>query len=167
MGIKRHPNWTGTVDDGNDLALIKLDGRSTIQPVKILNDIWIPPTTLLAAVGWGAQETKCSQSSRLQHATRMQLLAQEDCRRVWAPEVVIQDSMMCTVGDQSVCNGDSGGPLLLPYAPGGNVSAGMATEDLLAGIVSFGNGSNCRIHASGVYTRVPSFREWIDAMMGK
>eukprot|EP00803_Ostreobium_quekettii_P008724 evm.model.scf_765.5 EVM.evm.TU.scf_765.5 scf_765:37605-38477(+) len=96
----------------------------------------------------------------------MELMAQKQCRSIWAPEVVIQDSMMCTVGDQSVCKGDSGGPLLLADAPGGDLRAGMASKDLLAGIVSFGNGSNCEIHMSGVYTRVASFREWIDAMLG-
>eukprot|EP00803_Ostreobium_quekettii_P008723 evm.model.scf_765.4 EVM.evm.TU.scf_765.4 scf_765:23400-28325(+) len=113
MGIKQHPMWTGTVDDGNDLALIKLPRRSKIKPVQILNDNGFGEGTLFVATG------------------------------------------------------DSGGPLLLADDPGGNVDAGMATNDLLVGIVSFANTSLCVANNPGVHTKVASFREWINSMIAK
>ncbi|CAD7700202.1 unnamed protein product [Ostreobium quekettii] len=166
MGIKQHPMWTGTVDDGNDLALIKLPRRSKIKPVQILNDNGFGEGTLFVATGWGDQGT-CSQSNRLQQAVQIQVVPQQSCREAWAPNVVIQDTMVCTMGNQSLCIGDSGGPLLLADDPGGNVDAGMATNDLLVGIVSFANTSLCVANNPGVHTKVASFREWINSMIAK
>ncbi|CAD7700206.1 unnamed protein product [Ostreobium quekettii] len=161
-GIKIHPNWTGRLDDGNDLALIKLPEPSKIQPVQLLNDNDIKTGRLLVAAGWGGQGSKCSKSNHLQHADRMQFLELETCRNIWAPNIFIQDAMVCTVSDQSVCKGDSGGPLLMADAPGQNVTAGVPARDLLVGIISFSNVSLCEMNNPGVYTKVSSFRAWID-----
>ncbi|CAD7702345.1 unnamed protein product, partial [Ostreobium quekettii] len=165
-GIKIHPNWTGDVADGNDLALIKLPESSEMQHVQILNmSDSLHPGTLLVAVGWGDQGRETSPYSHFQQADDMVFLEQNLCRQMWAPDVFISDTVICTVGDQSVCIGDSGGPLLLADAPDGNVAAGVPNKDSLVGIISFGNGSKCEMGKSVVYSRVSSFHDWIKSII--
>ena len=53
-----------------------------------------------------------------------------------------------------VCQiGDSGGPLLIPHAPNGDISAGRPEKDLIIGITSFGSESCVRTEP-GVYASV-------------
>lgn len=67
---------------------------------------------------------------------------------------------MCTI-----CGvlGDSGGPLLLPFALGNDISSGQPQFDVLVGITSFGDGrSDCGMSKlPSVYTNVGSFLNWI------
>mgnify|MGYP000415192955 CR=1 FL=1 len=56
--------------------------------------------------------------------------------------------------------GDSGGPLLIPDGPQGNITAGLPENDLIVGITSFGVGS-CDDSAPGVYTGVSYMSDWI------
>ena len=59
--------------------------------------------------------------------------------------------------------GDSGGPLLQPFAPGGDPSAGQPDLDFAVGITSFGDeNSKCgRSPLPSVFTRISSFHNWI------
>lgn len=67
--------------------------------------------------------------------------------------------------------GDSGAPLLQAFAPEGNITFGTpATFDIVVGITSFGAEDDCRGPMAGaelpsVYTRIRSFRNWIDEKM--
>ena len=49
--------------------------------------------------------------------------------------------------------GDSGGPLLIPHAPNGDIKAGKPELDLIVGITSFGEPS-CNGEDPGVYASV-------------
>ncbi|GMH36863.1 hypothetical protein BSKO_04736 [Bryopsis sp. KO-2023] len=61
---------------------------------------------------------------------------------------------------------DSGGPLLICDTKGGDsIIDGNPDLDLLVGIVSFGP-TSCDSTKADVYTRVSSFRKWIDEKMG-
>ena len=53
--------------------------------------------------------------------------------------------MMCQIGD-------SGGPLLIPNAPNGDINAGKPELDLVVGITSFGK--QCRLQDPSVYASV-------------
>ena len=57
--------------------------------------------------------------------------------------------------------GDSGGPLLQPFAPRNDPSAGQPELDILVGITSFGD-IKCGLSVlPSVYTDVGSFLDWI------
>ena len=64
----------------------------------------------------------------------------------------------------SDCKGDIGGPLLEVFAPKGDIGKGMPRFDILVGISSFvEEGVKCGAGKKpGVYTRMSSFREWVD-----
>ena len=63
-----------------------------------------------------------------------------------------------------VNSGDSGGPLLIPDRPDGNLTAGMPQADLIVGVTSFGSGS-CDASVPGVYTRISFMWEWIVSIL--
>lgn len=69
----------------------------------------------------------------------------------------------------SICDvlGDSGGPLLEPFSPGNDPSAGRPELDILVGIVSFGDElSSCGMsELPVVFTDVSSFLDWIHDVM--
>ena len=55
---------------------------------------------------------------------------------------------------------DSGGPLLIPDGPQGNIAAGIPQHDLIVGVTSFGSRS-CGDSAPGVYIGVSYMSDWI------
>ena len=57
-------------------------------------------------------------------------------------------------GIEGVCNGDSGGPMVV------NESDGIPTE---IGLVSFGSSLGCESGWPGVFTRVSEYVDWIAA----
>ncbi|RLN97141.1 hypothetical protein BBJ28_00026850 [Nothophytophthora sp. Chile5] len=63
--------------------------------------------------------------------------------------------MVCAGGqtNKDSCQGDSGGPLI----------SEMSAEDVLIGVVSWGNGCGLAGYP-GVYARVSSGREWIESV---
>ena len=61
--------------------------------------------------------------------------------------------------------GDSGAPLLLLDAPGGEIVAGLPELDHVVGIVSFGPKKCGMLGKPGVYTRLSSFLDWITDMI--
>lgn len=73
---------------------------------------------------------------------------------------MIHYGFLCVIHGVS---GDSGGPLLQPFAPGGNLSAGQPNLDVILGVTSFGDSlSKCgESQLPSVFTRVGSFLDWI------
>ena len=70
----------------------------------------------------------------------------------------LSDSMLCATDYNGVCEGDSGGPLLVQNREFGN-------RYVLAGIVSWGTGCGKK-RTLGVYTRVLSHVDWIKNTCG-
>ena len=60
--------------------------------------------------------------------------------------------------------GDSGGPLLIPDRPDGNLTAGLPRTDLIVGVTSFSRGE-CDASEPGVYMRVSFMWEWISGIL--
>lgn len=77
---------------------------------------------------------------------------------------MIQAKALCAI---YVVIGDSGGPLLQPFSPGGDPSAGWPHLDVLVGITSFGDALTKCGNSSlpSIYTNVASFLAWIRAII--
>lgn len=139
----------------NDLALLELthavEFSPTVQPAALPD-----PKMVLArneeflVSGWGRTSNGDSHAQRLQFA-RLQLVSNAICRPLYNP-FVIRDSTLCAhgVNRQSVCNGDSGGPMVL-----------ARDGKTLVGVTSFGHIRGCHSGMPSGFVRVTSFLPWI------
>ncbi|XP_066977455.1 trypsin-1-like [Macrobrachium rosenbergii] len=106
--------------------------------------------------GWGRQ-SEDGESSDVVREVRVPIISNEECRNKKYKPHEIKDSMMCAgydAGKIDACQGDSGGPLLHERPEGNQID--------LIGIVSWGQGC-ARAGYPGVYTRIQSYREFIDS----
>ncbi|GMH36908.1 hypothetical protein BSKO_04781 [Bryopsis sp. KO-2023] len=156
-----HEMFTGIVGDGFDVALLFLKNPSTKQPATLAHSVQdLGEGQLLATVGWGRTSPGGSFAAVLQLADRMSYISNKMCQRLWPN---LKDTMLCSFSrSQATCQGDSGGPLLiLDTNRGDDITAGTPEFDLVVGIVSFGP-VGCDSTQPDVFTRVSSFRQWID-----
>lgn len=161
-----HEGFTGDVRMGHDIALLKLSKPSSHLPVKLQE---IPDDTgrmeQVATIGWGMQEDGTNPVDlRLQ--SHVAVLPNRFCDSTDGWGSMIKDSMMCAIGfgeEQDPCQGDSGGPLLELASVNGDVANGDPTNDVVVGITSFGGKGGCgRSELPGVFTRLSSYKDWID-----
>jgi secreted trypsin-like serine protease len=141
----------------NDIALIRLaHAVPNAHTVELAGQDWkLSEAQRVTAIGWGATREGDSPSFVLRQAS-FSVAPQAECAAQYGNRPPIQESMLCASapGTKDTCQGDSGGPLLME-APGGKV--------VQVGITSFGIGC-ARPGFHGVYTRVSSFRPWIDKL---
>lgn len=152
-----HPDHV-TGQKPNDIALLRLGHPiEGVDPLPLLTRAgeaaWAHPGTLATVAGWGALDAQGTDADTLQ-AVEVPLIDLGTCQSLYDPDREVLDTMVCagdTVnGGIDACQGDSGGPLAVP------TDAGWA----LYGVVSWGMGCAEAEHP-GVYTRVPSFVNWI------
>lgn len=137
----------------NDVALLTLeapvDYTDDIGPVCLAADREETRTGDDAVVlGWGSLYDGGPRATNLQKVV-LTIKDQGDCRRNFGSKAPggIVDHMLCAAAPgKDACGGDSGGPLLV--------------DNCQVGIVSWGIG--CATDKYGVYTRVASFRNWIE-----
>lgn len=159
--IKRiiiHPDYDRDPENpAADIALLELAKPST-QPILRLAERYsdlTQPGELATIIGWGA--TKVSRynpqyADSLQQAT-VPIVSNEVCNSPLSYQGDVQETMLCAgfkAGGIDACVGDSGGPMVI------NTDRGWQQ----IGIVSWGEG--CALpNYYGVYTRVPSFQNYI------
>jgi len=142
----------------NDVALIKL-----AEPVHDMKPVGLADfETERQALKSDARATVSGWGSTAFHAKTIS----DDLLYVTAPVVkrrscnkaykgAVTDKMICAGGkDADVCAGDSGGGLVIAYK----------NRAFLEGIVSWGQGCGDP-KKPGVYTRIPSYLDWIKAHM--
>jgi len=148
--IDMHPSYNpGTLQ--HDLALVRLDGTSTITPVPIdLGDVSPGYEDLslkqnLWPIGFGTTETG-SVTSKLMHVN-VNYVKQSTCNSAYSGDIT--NDMMCAADtNQDSCQGDSGGPLY------------DSDNEVLVGVVSWGYG--CALaQYPGVYSRISNQISWI------
>lgn len=160
IGLRR-PLWTGPTPS--------LDGHSAIAPIHVsaaLAGAYADPTPAGAPIvatvsGWGDTRAESSSSRGLNgsypsdlHAVTLPLIAPTTCAGAFSgpfsSSQPITARMLCAgepSGGRDSCFGDSGGPLVVRSAPGG------PSEDVLAGLVSFGEGC-AQAEGPGVYASI-------------
>nr|XP_041632818.1 serine protease grass-like [Drosophila kikkawai] len=138
-------------DSTNDIGLLELDSEvrynNHIRPICIVTDDAINMNNINAftAFGWGKTET--GQASEVLMAVRLFRRASEECHFELMHQV--REHQICAgsaTGD--TCEGDSGGPLAFHDGE----------RYIQVGIVSYGL-KLC--NASGIYTDVTRYKDWI------
>lgn len=139
----------------NDLALVELTHPvqfgPTVHPAVLPDlDLVVQRNEEVLVSGWGKISNGASHSQRLQFA-RLTVVSNAICRPLYNP-FVVRDSTICAHGlkRESVCNGDSGGPMVL--ARDGRT---------LVGVTSFGHVRGCHTGMPSGFARVTSFLPWI------
>ncbi|XP_056640963.1 transmembrane protease serine 9-like [Diorhabda sublineata] len=134
----------------NDIALVKLSQSARLNNyvnlVKISSDSDTYVGKTATILGWGA--TEFTSISNILKKVEVTVLSNDDCKftnNVY--NSVIQNTHLCTsgVGTKGICDGDSGGPLII--------------DNIQIGVASFG-ASDCAGTPS-VFTRVSKFNDWI------
>lgn len=152
----RHPQFNDQfLNYENDVMVVKLESPVTeVAPVPLNSNSSILSSTRsqpLTLVGLGQTTSNVgSLPLKLQVATVYEN-ALEECQSSYQ-DILIEEQQFCASGPSGAdaCKGDSGGPLLIEGEE----------EDLLVGLVSFGE--DCGDPAyPGVYARISTYHDWL------
>ncbi|XP_037680101.1 granzyme M isoform X2 [Choloepus didactylus] len=150
-----HPDYRGAPKLHNDLALLKLRGRT--RPSRTVRPLALPRArrvvaagTRCSVAGWGQTRANGPPARALQELD-VRVLDVRMCNnsRFWHGGVT--GRMVCLAaeaGHRAPCKGDSGGPL-------------VCGEGLLAGILSFGPNACTDVFKPTVATAVGPYVSWI------
>ncbi|KAK6468153.1 polyserase-2-like [Huso huso] len=141
----------------HDIMLLKLNRNATlnryVQPIPVMSRGDVAAGTACSTAGWGDVTDDDTYPDKLQEVETTALSRQE-CGKRWMSHIRIDKTMTCATDQGSVkgfCSGDSGGPLVCGGAS--------------VGVVSF-SGAKCGDPAfPDVYTRIASYRNWIEKVM--
>ncbi|KAG7379868.1 hypothetical protein PHYPSEUDO_008056 [Phytophthora pseudosyringae] len=147
----RHPKYASETNS-YDFLVLELEKASSFPPIALAkaDNSDVADVSNATVMGWGATAQGGSQSTELLRVD-VPLVNNTACAKV----LDVDATMLCAGGelDMDSCQGDSGGPLILE----------LPAEDVLIGVVSWGNGCG-RVGYPGVYARVSVAREWLDTV---
>lgn len=110
--------------------------------------------------GYGRYVDDSHVVSRTLRWTRVQVIANDECERVFGERVVV-DSTMCAVSvfnmGQNTCNGDSGGSLV--------IKDGGVFQQI--GVISFAAAQECAAGYPSGFMRIRSHLRWMHTVMLK
>jgi trypsin len=158
--ILRHPRYSPSQTD-YDFALIELARPASFRTIEInRQEIAVPDNEADAPVsttaGWGTTREGGRLSPTLLEVD-IPLVSSKNCLIGYPGRIT--DRMICAgfmAGGKDSCQGDSGGPLLTRDVQG---------NPTLVGVVSWGSGC-ARPGKYGVYSKVNSVQDWIEATIG-
>jgi secreted trypsin-like serine protease len=153
-----HPNY-GPLRLINDIAVLRFTQAYTfnefVRPVVMASDDSNRHVDARVHVsGFGRISDSNQLTSEIVLFTVKTVISNAACAQQFP--LLIQDSTICAVGspdiNNSVCNGDSGGPLTIRDGDSNSVQVG---------VVSFGSAQGCELGFPDGYARVSSFLPWI------
>jgi len=156
-----HPGWNPATDQ-NDIAVVRLQEPIALSPgvqeAITLASSTVANGTSALITGWGnTSKTGTVYPTQLKKAT-VSTVADATCNTAYTAFGGIDAAtMLCAQGPSfttDTCQGDSGGPLVIT----------VASEPVLAGVTSFGEGC-AESPYPGVYTEVSAFQPWISAQL--
>ncbi|KAK1939994.1 Mite allergen Der f 3 [Phytophthora citrophthora] len=156
LSVLNHPNYSVSIANSDDFALLELETASSFKPVKLAaaDDSDFKAGATATALGWGLTNEGGSMSEELRRVD-LPLISDKKCKQV----ADIDETMMCAGGliSKDVCGGDYGGPLIIE-------SQG---KDVQVGVVSWNKDNSCGSGPSfpGMYSRVSRARSWIDPII--
>lgn len=145
--IFMHPQYSPYTAQ-NDIAVLKVSEFTETTTLKPASLAEIPPREgdRCVLAGWGTKLENIPRPNPELYKADLVITNQRDCNVSYAG--AITESMFCAKGQsQDACHGDSGGALIC--------------NNLVSGIVSFGNGCD-RPEFPGVYTDVSYYSEFVD-----
>ncbi|KAK7502915.1 hypothetical protein BaRGS_00005864, partial [Batillaria attramentaria] len=158
-----HPGWTGSLAEGNDLALIELEERAhysdVIQPVCLRQkDDVFSNTSPCYASGWGVTDPKrldAQEMSATLQMVELPLWDNKECNSPHAWAGHMGPTELCAgyrEGSKTPCVGDSGGPLFC-----------LAVDNRwrLVGVASYIKPGCTVTGPPTVFTNVSLYTEWI------
>jgi secreted trypsin-like serine protease len=158
--VIRHENFNHTTLN-NDIALLQLSASinyPNATPIRLVSKIdsaagATDPGVMAWLTGYGLTKVSPPTEPTVLQKLQIPLVTNTQASTVW-PDIAPSDMMAgYRSGNKDACNGDSGGPLIVP----------VDNEYKVAGLVSWGS-SNCNTY--GAYTRVSMFESWISSKTG-
>ncbi|KAG2522586.1 hypothetical protein BBO99_00004199 [Phytophthora kernoviae] len=147
----RHPKYASETN-AYDFLVLELETASSFPPVALAkaDGSNVVDGGNATVMGWGATTQGGYQSNELLRVD-VPIVNNSACAKV----LDVDSTMLCAGGvlDKDSCQGDSGGPLILE----------QSDEDVLIGVVSWGNGCGLAGYP-GVYARVSVAVEWLNAV---
>nr|XP_020855497.1 transmembrane protease serine 11D-like [Phascolarctos cinereus] len=162
MRIIIHPNYISETHE-NDIALVELTSGVTFN--RNIHRICLPQANqnipvgaTVYVTGWGSLQPGGTSVNVLRQGM-VQIISNDDCNAPESYNGLVTSGMICAGtpgGGTDACQGDSGGPLSM---------ADSRQIWSVWGIVSWGY--ECGLpDKPGVYTYVPSYRDWITQQTG-
>ncbi|XP_053685934.1 serine protease snake-like [Sabethes cyaneus] len=160
--FKQHPRYRPS-KKYFDIALIELERPAKSSEAVCHACLWLEkdvPPEILSAVGFGALGFAAKLSSTLQKAKLTTVNNSECMHRLFLdtrslPKGLLKEQFCAGSETMDTCEGDSGGPIQTV-----RVDVDGSQIPLIVGVGSFG--SPCSEGSTGVYTRVASYRQWIE-----
>jgi len=127
-----HPQYNAQ-NLNNDISIIKLPKpvpfSNTIKPIPLVsrsqeNDLFVGKTAMVT--GWGFTSDEELEFSPDLLFAKVSVITNQECELTFGKDY-IKDSNMCAKGSkiESICNGDSGGALVLENSPGDFIQIGI------------------------------------------
>ncbi|MEQ9401365.1 MAG: trypsin-like serine protease [Longimicrobiales bacterium] len=127
-----HPNFAASAFVENDIALIELVEPVVYPRVELIDDdraALAAPGTDATVIGWGRTSNSPGTGSPILKRLTAEIISNDTCATQLGNNILPVTICAGMAGsNESVCNGDSGGPLLVPWR----------NRWLQVGIVSFG-----------------------------
>lgn len=144
----------------NDVGLLEIRESISAPYAVLASSVEVSAVEELGGVGIASGFGRTSNGgspSAIALRVSVQLVPRSICQSNWFYNSRYSLDFICTAPSvtATICNGDSGGPLFLEI---GGVRK-------IAGVTSFGASSGCGMNFS-VFTRIPTFLNWIQGIIG-
>lgn len=150
-----HPDWNGHLEDGNNLAILKLDEETCVEPIPQLGADDAENRRDLPFVGYGRRGDTGDFSHELILALFNTFNASY-CNERYELDPPLTHRELCVRGESSVgmCAGDEGSPMILSPTL-------RVRRDILIGLGSFTTESCGSEQGVAVFMNIMYYRDWI------